>query len=65
MIGFCQTSMRWWERVWFFVGGLMLIDPGMLTDVIGIAMLGLGLAYQWYKKKAEGTAPEPECATGS
>ena len=65
MIGHCQTSMRWWERVWFFVGGLMLIDPGVLTDVIGIFMLGLGLVYQWRKKQAEGRALELECAPGS
>ena len=65
MIGYCQTSMKWWERVWFFVGGLMLIDPGMLTDIIGIVMLGVGLLYQWYKKKTAVGLSGPECATGS
>ena len=53
MIGYCRTSMRWWERVWFFVGGLMLIDPGILTDITGIAMLALGVLYQLRKKRAE------------
>jgi len=62
MIGYCQTTMRWWERVWFFVGGLMLIDPGMLTDLIGVVMLGVGLVYQWYRKKTEGKPAEAECA---
>jgi TRAP-type uncharacterized transport system fused permease subunit len=52
MIGFCLAPMRWWERIWFMVAGLMLIDPGTLTDVIGIAMLSVELLYQWYKSKA-------------
>jgi TRAP transporter 4TM/12TM fusion protein len=51
MIGYCLTHMKWWERVWFAIGGLMLIDPGTLTDIIGIAMLGLGLLYQLQKNK--------------
>jgi TRAP transporter 4TM/12TM fusion protein len=51
MIGFCLAPMRWWERIWFMVGGLMLIDPGTLTDLIGIAMLGIELLYQWHKSK--------------
>jgi TRAP transporter 4TM/12TM fusion protein len=51
MIGYCLAPMRWWERIWFIVGGLMLIDPGTLTDLIGIAMLGVELLYQWHKSK--------------
>ncbi len=47
MIGFCFADMKGWERIWFAAGGLLLIDPGMLTDLIGIVMLGLGALYQW------------------
>jgi len=43
--------MRWWERVWFIIGGLMLIDPGTVTDLIGIAMLAMGVVYQWRKSR--------------
>ncbi len=43
--------MKWWERIWFAVGGLMLIDPGLMTDLIGIVMLGLGFLYQWRIRK--------------
>jgi TRAP transporter 4TM/12TM fusion protein len=52
MIGYCLAPMRWWERIWFSVGGLMLIDPGTLSDLIGMGMLGAGLLYQWRKSKA-------------
>jgi TRAP transporter 4TM/12TM fusion protein len=51
MIGYCLAPMRWWERIWFIIGGLMLVDPGTLTDLIGIAMLALALLYQWHKSK--------------
>jgi TRAP transporter 4TM/12TM fusion protein len=52
MIGFCLAPMRWYERVWFFAAGLLLIDPGTLTDILGLLMLGLGVVIQWRKKQA-------------
>ena len=38
-------------RILFMGGGLALIAPGLLTDVIGITIVGLGILYQWYKYK--------------
>ncbi|MFB3819887.1 MAG: TRAP transporter permease, partial [Candidatus Methylomirabilales bacterium] len=61
MIGFCLAPMNWFERVWFVIGGLMLIDPGVLTDVIGLVMLAVGLLYQWRKRRA--LAPEAAAQT--
>ena len=49
MIGFFMKPMNWFERGWFMVGGLMLVDPGTLTDLIGLGMLALGVLYQWRK----------------
>jgi len=63
MIGFYQVAMRWWERAWFFAGGLMLIDPGLYTDLTGLSLLGVGILFQWYRKKTEGKPAEAECAT--
>jgi TRAP transporter 4TM/12TM fusion protein len=51
MIGFGFTNMKWWERIWFAVGGLLLIDPGTVTDIIGIVMLTMGSLYQWRIRK--------------
>jgi TRAP transporter 4TM/12TM fusion protein len=51
MIGFAFTHMRWWERIWFAVGGLLLIDPGVTTDIVGIVMLALGFLNQWRIRK--------------
>ena len=47
MIGFCLTDMRWWERICFAAGGLMLIDPSLTTDLAGILLLVLGFLNQW------------------
>jgi TRAP transporter 4TM/12TM fusion protein len=52
MIGFCLAPMNWGERVLFAAAGLMLIDPGTLTDILGILMLGTGLFIQWRKSKS-------------
>ncbi len=52
MIGYCLAPMVLWERGLFIVGGLMLIDPASLTDIIGIFLLGIGMFYQWHKSKA-------------
>lgn len=52
MIGYFLRPMSFPERIWFAIGGLLLIDPGTLTDIIGFVMIGAGLAYQLYRKKA-------------
>ena len=36
MEGFMKSHMPWWERLLALAGGLMLISPTMLTDVIGV-----------------------------
>jgi TRAP-type uncharacterized transport system fused permease subunit len=57
MIGFCMAPMNWIERVAFFAAGLMLIDPGTLTDLAGLAILALGISNQLRKKKALAAKP--------
>jgi len=59
MIGFCLAPMNWVERIWFGIAGLMLIDPGAVTDIIGIAMLAVGLYIQYRKKKVWVAAGSP------
>ncbi len=33
-----RTNMNWIERIAAFVGGVMLIDPGYITDIVGIGL---------------------------
>ena len=45
--------MKWYERIISAVGGILLVDPGILTDAAGLTMVGLVFAAQWlrYGKK--------------
>ncbi len=58
MIGFALADMKWWERIWFAVGGLLLIDPGFTTDLVGIVILALGFMNQWrVRRRTQSAAP--------
>lgn len=50
MEGYFLTETSIPERVLFLAGGFMLVDPDLITDVIGLAVLGVLFVYQ--KKKA-------------
>ncbi|GAB6174122.1 TRAP transporter permease [Paradesulfitobacterium aromaticivorans] len=41
--GYLVGPVKWWERIVLIVGGVMLVDPGTLTDIIGIVLVGLML----------------------
>lgn len=55
MIGFCQHPLNILQRIAFFIGGLCLIIPGSMTDLIGIVILFLG--YQWQRRNSGGPLP--------
>jgi len=54
VIGFMIADMSKAERVWAIVAGLLLIDPGALTDVIGLGMLVALTVLQYKKMKEQG-----------
>lgn len=51
MIGYFISDVNWFERMGLFVGGLMMIDPSLATDAVGIVLLGALSAFQFYKRK--------------
>ncbi|ETA80784.1 C4-dicarboxylate ABC transporter [Youngiibacter fragilis 232.1] len=51
MEGFMFTNMKMWERAIIIVGGLMLIDPNLLTDLAGVAIIGMMVLSQVAKSK--------------
>jgi TRAP transporter 4TM/12TM fusion protein len=44
--GYFIRPATWFERAIFVAAALLLIDPGILTDVIGLVLLGAGLGLQ-------------------
>ena len=51
--GFVFRNMKWWERILCVVGGLTLLIPGTLTDIIGFVLVGIvcAVGYQSVKKE--------------
>ncbi len=49
--GWFLTRAGWPERVLLLAGGLLLIKPGLVTDVIGIVMVAMVVAWQRAIKK--------------
>lgn len=56
------TRMSWWERVLSAGGGLLLIDPGLVTDAVGFSILLLITLYQYKKYRANRTTAEVSAA---
>ncbi len=49
--GYMTHNMKWYERVISAVGGLMLIYPGAVTDILGIALVAVVFVIQLFTKK--------------
>lgn len=39
--GYLQIKLPWWLRIGFLVASIMLIDPGVYSDIIGLALFGI------------------------
>ena len=44
--GYMLRKTSWWERLLSVAGGLLLIYPGLVTDVIGLTLVGLVVVIQ-------------------
>ncbi len=49
--GYFIHNMRWYERVTSAIGGLLLIYPGIVTDIIGLGLVGTIVLMQILTKK--------------
>ena len=57
LIGYLADNCRIYERIILIAGGLLLIDPGTVTDLTGIALFAIVLFAQLKRKKhADATA---------
>lgn len=53
--GWARGRMTWIERVLGFVGALLLIDVGLMTDVTGILILLVTFIWHWRRVQKEET----------
>lgn len=51
MIGYCIKETNTIQRILFFFGGILLIDPGLATDAVGCVILMLTYFWQVMEKK--------------
>ena len=54
--GYILEHMAWYERIICIVGGLALIYPGLVTDLIGLALVGAVVAIQAIKRSKNNKA---------
>ena len=52
--GYFLKGMPWYERIVSAVGGLLLIYPGLVTDIIGLALVGTIIVLQFIGKRQKG-----------
>ncbi len=53
LFGYLLRAALWWERLLLVAAAFLLIKPGWITDLIGLALLALVLASQYLVKAKE------------
>ncbi|MFT9597174.1 TRAP transporter permease [Mesobacillus sp.] len=59
VIGYWLRKLQWWERVLGIVGGIMLIYPEGMSDIIGLGLFVLLVALQIIIKDKDSVKPKP------
>lgn len=54
--GYLQCKSRAWERILLMAGGIMLVDPSMVTNIVGIVIAGVILIIQRIRMRKKTTA---------
>ena len=55
--GYFFHNMTWYERILCLIGGLLLIYPGIVTDAIGLGLVGIMAVLQFITRKKENAEP--------
>ena len=53
IMGYLLCRSLWWERVLMAAGGVLMIDPGAVTDIIGIGIIVVGVVSQVIRKRVD------------
>ena len=54
--GYIVDHMKWYQRIMSGVGGLLLIDPGLATDTVGLCLVGAVVVLQLIQRKKNAVA---------
>ena len=50
--GYLFVDMKFYERIMLIAGGIMLIFPGLVTDLLGLALIAAGSVCQLLRRKS-------------
>jgi len=53
IMGYLLCRSLWWERILMAAGGVLMIDPGAVTDLIGIGLIVVGVVSQVIRKRVD------------
>lgn len=53
IMGYLLCRSLWWERILMAAGGVLMIDPGAVTDIIGIGLIVVGVVSQVIRKRVD------------
>jgi len=56
LAGYLTDFMNWPQRILAIIGGLLLIDPSVMTDIIGIVLVALVFAWQMAARRKPAAA---------
>lgn len=65
LIGFWLQPMRVWERLWASAAGLLLIIPGLFSDLAGFGSLLIIFTIQWMQVRKKKKTPESKLFSDS
>ena len=57
--GYYTRRANWIQRLMFLAAGLLLIDPGLMTDLVGIVLFAVAALWQWLENRRLGGRMEP------
>ena len=55
--GYLITAANYWQRALMVIGGLLLIDPGLVTDIVGAVIAAVVVAAQLLSRRSEAPVP--------
>ncbi|MEW6661671.1 MAG: TRAP transporter permease [Bacillota bacterium] len=62
LTGYLLTNAKIWERLFLIVGGVLLVSPETVTDLVGVVLVGLGYALQFMRSSRKLGSQSPDLA---